>query len=207
MPAVCDHLLWGGPNLKAAVSSLGRRTGVKAIPGGSHPELGTHNAVAAIGRHQFLEVIAPDPTLQPGALAHQLATRQQPALLMWAARVDDAAAAAARATDEGFRAVVTDGHRVRPDGTIVSWTNVFVSEHGAGTLIPFFIAWHDGVHPSDDAPRGLRLRSLRAETPQPAALQAVLEALDVKLTVRRAAKARLVAVIDSPRGRIELTGP
>lgn len=207
MPAVCDHLLWGGPDLKAAVTSLVRRTGVRATPGGRHPDLGTHNALAAIGPRQFLEVIAPDPTLAAGALARQLAARRQPGLLMWAARVDDAPAVAARAIDEGFRAVMVDGHREREDGTSVSWTNVFVSDHGAGVLIPFFIAWHDGGHPADDAPRGLRLRSLHAETPEPAALDAVLEALDVRVTVRKAPKARLVAVLDSPRGRIELTGP
>jgi hypothetical protein len=207
MSAVCDHLLWGGPDLKAAITSLVRRTGVRATDGGRHPDLGTHNALAAIGRRQFLEVIAPDPTLESGALARQLAARTQPGLLMWAARVDDAPAIAARATDEGFRAVMVEGHRERPDGTEIRWTNVFVSDHGAGVLIPFFIAWHDGVHPADDAPRGLHLRTLRAETPEPAALEAVLEALDVHIAVRRAPRARLVAILDSPRGRIELTGP
>jgi hypothetical protein len=207
MAAVCDHLLWGGPDLKAAVATLARRTGVRATPGGRHPELGTHNALAAIGREQFLEVLAPDPSLEPGALARQLASRTKPGLLMWAARVDDAPAVAARAIDEGFRAVVVDGHRERPDGSTVRWTNVFVSDHGAGVLVPFFIAWHDGGHPAGEAPRGLRLRALRAETPQPAALEAVLEALDVRITVRKAAQSRLVAVLDSPRGRLELTGP
>src|SRR5690242_11053481 len=155
MAAVCDHLLWGGPDLKAAVATLARRTGVRAAAGGRHPELGTHNALAALGRRQFLEVLAPDPTLAAGALARQLSARAKPGLLMWAARTDDAPAVAARAIDEGFKAVMVDGHRERPDGTIVSWTNVFVSDHGAGVLIPFFIAWHDGGHPADEAPRGL----------------------------------------------------
>jgi hypothetical protein len=207
MAAVCDHLLWGGPDLKTAVAALARRTGVRAQPGGRHPELGTHNALAAIGRRQFLEVLAPDPSLEAGALARQLAARAKPGLLMWAARTDDAPAVAARAIEEGFKAVMVDGHRERADGTTISWTNVFVSDHGAGVLIPFFIAWHDGLHPADEAPQGLHLRALRAETPQPAALEAVLEALDVRITVRKAPKSRLVAVLDSPRGPLELTGP
>ena len=87
------------------------------------------------------------------------------------------------------------------------WTNVFVSGHGGGTLVPFFIEWHAGAHPADDGATGLRLEALRAETPQPEALRSVLKALDVRLTVRKAPTARLVAVLDTPRGRIELVGP
>ena len=64
-----------------------------------------------------------------------------------------------------------------------------------------------GSHPADDGPRGLRLQALRAETPQAQALRAVLKALDVRLAVRKAPTARLVAVLDTPRGRVELAGP
>src|SRR5207245_2152077 len=83
-------------------------------------------------------------------------------------------------------AAVVEGHRARPDGKLVHWTNVFVSGHGGGTLVPFFVEWHGGSHPADDGPGGLRLQALRAETPQAQALRAVLKALDVRLAVRRA---------------------
>jgi hypothetical protein len=205
--ATCDHLLWGAADLDAAVAALAERTAVHAAAGGRHPDLGTRNALAALGRKRFLEVIAPDPTLPPGALAGRLAAMTTPRLIMWAARTRSAAETAARATAEGYRAAVVDGHRARPDGTVVRWTNVFVSDHGAGMLVPFFIEWHGGSHPADDGPRGLRLRELRGETPEVEALRAVLEALDVRLPVRKAPVARLVAVLDTPRGRVELTGP
>jgi hypothetical protein len=126
---------------------------------------------------------------------------------MWAARTSSAADTAAKAEAEGYQAAVVEGHRKRPDGKIVQWTNVFVSGHGGGTLVPFFIEWHGGAHPADDGARGLRLQALRAETPQPEGLRAVLKALDVRLAVRKAATARLVAVLDTPRGRVELVGP
>ncbi len=207
MAATCDHLLWGAADLDVAIAALAERAGVRAIAGGQHPDLGTHNAIAALGRKRFLELIAPDPTLQPGALAGRLAGLAVPTLIMWATRTPSAAATAARAEAEGYRASVVDGQRVRPDGKRVRWTNVFVTGHGGGTLVPFFIEWYPGSHPADDAPRGLRLRMLRAETPQPEALRAVLRALDVRLAVRKASKARLFAVLDSPRGRVELSGP
>jgi hypothetical protein len=207
LPATCDHLLWGAADLAAAVATLAKRTQVRAVAGGQHPDLGTHNAIAALGRRRFLEVIAPDPTLQPGALARRLATIETPTLIMWAARTPSAAETAARAEAEGYQAAVVEGHRVRPDGTLLRWTNVFVSGHGGGRLVPFFIEWQDGSHPSQDGPKGLVLRALRAETPEVEGLRAVLQALDVRLSVRKGPTARLVAVLDTPRGRTELTGP
>lgn len=175
--------------------------------GGRHPDLGTHNALAAVGRKRFLEVIAPDPTLKAGALAGSLARLKAPKLIMWAARTASAAESASRAEAAGYQTAVVEGHRERPDGTSLRWTNVFVTGHGGGTLVPFFIEWHDGRHPADDAPKGLHLRALRAECPQAEALRAVLDALDVRLSVSKAPAARLVAVLDTPRGRVELTGP
>jgi hypothetical protein len=207
LPATCDHLLWGAADLDVAIAELAKRTGVRAVAGGEHPDLGTHNAIAALGRKRFLEVIAPDPTLQPGAFARQLAAMTTPRLIMWAARTSSAAETAARAKAEGYQAVVVEGHRARPDGRMVRWTNVFVSEHGGGALVPFFIEWHGDSHPADDGPSGLRLEALRGETPEAEGLRAVLEALDVRLAVRKAPTARLVAVLDTPRGRVELTGP
>jgi hypothetical protein len=207
LAATCDHLLWGAADLDVAIAELAERTEVRATAGGRHPDLGTHNAIAALGRKRFLEVIAPDPTLRPGALARRLAGMKMPTLIMWAARTRSAADTAVRAEAEGYQASVIEGHRERPDGQVVRWTNVFVTGHGGGTLVPFFIEWHGRSHPADDGARGLRLQALRAETPQAEGLRAVLNALDVRVAVRKAATARLVAVLDTPRGRIELTGP
>jgi hypothetical protein len=207
LAATCDHLLWGVADLGAGIAALAALTDVSAMPGGRHPDLGTHNALAAVGRRRFLEVIAPDPTLRAGALAGRLAGLKAPKLIMWAARTASAADSAARAEAAGYQTAVVNGHRQRPDGTTVRWTNVFVTGHGGGTLVPFFIEWQDGRHPADDAPKGLRLRALRAECPEAEGLRAVLDALDVRLEVRKGPAARLIAVLDTPRGRVELTGP
>jgi hypothetical protein len=207
VPATCDHLLWGAADLAAGIADLFERTGVRATPGGQHPDLGTHNAIASLGGKRFLEVIAPDPRLKPGAVARQLAGVAAPTLIMWAARTSSAAETAARAHSEGYQTAVVEGRRERPDGAVVRWTNVFISGHGGGTLVPLFIEWHGDAHPSEDGAPGLRLHALRAETPEVEGLRAVLEALDVRLPVHKGPTARLVAVLDTPRGRVELTGP
>jgi len=205
--ATLDHLLWGCRDLDVAIADLYERSGVRAVFGGLHPELGTQNAIARLDTRVFLEVIAPAPALPAGGLARQLAQLPEPTLVMWAARTPDAAAAAVRAKAAGFGATVVEGHRARPGGGLVRWKNLFVTGHGAGTLVPFFIEWDDDYHPSQDATPGLALVSFSIETPEPERLRAVLAALGVKVSVRKGRRDRLRAALDTPRGRVVLTGP
>ena len=205
--ATLDHLLWGCRDLDVAIADLYERSGVRAVFGGLHPELGTQNAIARLDTRVFLEVIAPAPALPAGGLARQLAQLPEPTLVMWAARTSDAAAAAVRAKAAGFGATVVEGHRARPGGGLVRWKNLFVTGHGAGTLVPFFIEWDDDYHPSQDATPGLALVSFSIETPEPERLRAVLAALGVKVSVRKGRRDRLRAALDTPRGRVVLTGP
>ena len=207
MPATLDHLVWAARDLDEAVERLYERSGVRARPGGQHPDLGTHNALVRLGVHSYLEVLAPDPTLRAGTVARQLAALPAPTLLMWAARTRDAAATAASARTEGYGATVIEGRRTGADGGELSWTSVFVSRHGAGTLIPFFIQWNGAQHPALDAAGGMRLTSFSIETSRPESLRVVLAALDIKVTVRKGLRDRLVARITTPHGPLKLTGP
>jgi len=199
-----DHLLWAGADLDAAVADLEARSGVRAVSGGSHPELGTRNALARLGDRAYVEVIAPDPALPQGAFAERLAALPAPELLMWAVRTHDASALVARANASGYGAVVTEGSRSRPDGRVLRWKQIFVTGHGAGPLVPFFIEWLDAEHPSLDAPAGLALASFRIEGPLPHALRTVFAALGLAVAVRKAPRERLVAELDTPKGPITL---
>jgi hypothetical protein len=207
LAATLDHMLWGSRDLDAAVADLAERSGVQAAFGGHHPELGTQNALARLADRVFLEIIAPAPALPAGSLARQLAGLVEPSLIMWAASTPDAATIAARAKSLGFSSTVVNGHRARPGGGTVRWTNVFVGDHGAGTLVPFFIEWDGDEHPAVDAPPGLALSSFSIETPEPGRLRAILAALDVKVPVHKGRRDRLRAALETPRGPIVLSGP
>src|SRR5439155_22118883 len=126
------------------------RRQVRAAGGGPHPGLARPGPSARLGGMRFLEVTAPAPPPRSAARARRLAGMTPPRLIMWAARTPSAAETAARAKAEGYQAAVVEGHRARPDGTVVRWTNVFVTDHGGGALVPFFIEWHGDSHPADD---------------------------------------------------------
>src|SRR5438094_8220956 len=56
-PTVVDHVLLPVADLHDGARSLDERFGLKGIPGGRHPGVGTANVIVPLGR-QYLELIA-----------------------------------------------------------------------------------------------------------------------------------------------------
>src|SRR5262245_13961463 len=96
-----DHLLLGVSNLEAGVTWVERITGVKAVLGGSHPGVGTHNALLSLGGKQYLEIIAPDPRQSAYDYRIDLRTLAEPRLITWAASTTDIQAIARAAREFG----------------------------------------------------------------------------------------------------------
>jgi hypothetical protein len=94
IPAELDHLIITVPDLEAGVAAVEEATGVRAIPGGSHPGRGTANFLLGLaptgwpeGAHTYLEILGPDPQQEKPAdgtlpLDAHLAT--EPTLQTWA---------------------------------------------------------------------------------------------------------------------------
>jgi hypothetical protein len=200
-----DHLAYAAPDLEAAVSELERRLGVRAAPGGKHRGLGTHNALLSLG-DSYLEIIAPDPEQPAPAQPRPFGIDGlgRPRLAGWAARAPDIDERVRRARGTGYDpGEVLEFGREAPDGARLTWRFTFPPSAGDG-LVPFLIDWGDTPHPSAGAPGGCSLVSLRAEHPAPDGIEAMLEALGVELDVARGPEAALIAVLDTPNGRVEL---
>lgn len=205
----CDHLLLGAPDLDAGIAWLEQRTGVRAQIGGSHPGVGTRNALVSLGVRQYLEIIAPDPAQSAFNFDIDLRKLSAPRLVTWAASTTDVDAAVAAAKRDKLEVFgPRDGSRKRPDGSVLHWRTAGVLAslaEGDVDPVPFFIQWAgDSRHPSADAPAGCRLADFAIAGPDPGKLESVLAGLGIEAKVTKAAHAQLTATLETPKGGIVL---
>ena len=200
-----DHLVYGAPSLATAVDVLEARFGVRAQVGGKHLGLGTHNALLALGRRTYLEVIAPDPEQpspsnpRPFGLDELTSAR----LVGWAIGCDDIDVAVSRARNAGYDpGDAIDMARTTPTGAMLRWRLTLNAL--AGGPVPFLIAWGDTEHPATASPHGLILETFEIEHPEPESLAAILRALGADVGVKPADFPALVAHIRGRDGTREL---
>jgi hypothetical protein len=210
-PAVTavDHLILGVSDLDAGIAWFEKASGVKAVVGGTHPGMGTRNALASLGRKRYLEIIAPDPAQTAFNFRIDVRKLAEPRLINWAAGTANVEAVAKKAGWTGYELFgPRAGSRARPDGKTLRWETLGVMHDlGADGVdpIPFFIEWAVGsVHPSEDSPKGCGLLSLEFEHPKPDAVKKTLAALGLEGDVKAGEPARLTATISSPTGRVTL---
>ena len=205
-----DHLLLGTRDLEAGIEWVVKRLGVKAGVGGSHPGRGTRNALIAFSQRRYLEIIAPDPEQPPENLVRNLRTLDEPRLIAWASASDDLGELAKRLQERGQRVTgPLDGARIRPDGRKLAWRTLALEatfeQDGIGP-IPFFIQWsRESSHPSQDSPPGCDLIAFAIEHPKADAVRALLGQAGIDAEVRQAKSCRLMATLDTPKGRVALT--
>jgi hypothetical protein len=203
-----DHLVYWTPDLEASIEELAERLGVHAAEGGRHPGRGTRNALLSFGEGRYLEVIGPDlEQAEPATSSPFGPSGEGASLTTWAAKAADldarVEAARAAGTDIG---VVMDMSRDRLDGVTLHWRLSRGERPGDG-LVPFLIDWGETEHPAETSPGGLTLVALRGEHPDPDAIRGHLAALGVAddLEVTRGNVPRLIATIEGPTGRVELS--
>ena len=203
-----DHLVWAAPDLDAGVSRIEAITGIQAAPGGSHPGMGTRNALLSLGDDTYLEIIAPDPAQSDyrSPRLFQVDRVTSPRLVTWAAKCDDIVQAAGiRLSDGRSPGEAMTGSRKTPDGRTLAWELTDPYVEIAGGVVPFFINWGDASHPAPSAPGGAILLALRATHPDANYVRAAFGTFGINVPVENGQQASLTAVIDTPRGRIELT--
>lgn len=202
-----DHLVYATPDLERGINTLEGLLGVRATPGGQHPGLATRNALIALGRSTYLEIIGPDPE-QPkpdGPRRFGIDELAAPRLTTWVAKGTDLGAFVARARQSGVMlGNAISGSRKRPDGVVLSWRYTDPTIVLADRLIPFVIDWGTSPHPSATAAPGAKLIALRAEHPDAAAVQKMLDRLGLNLPVTAGAKPVLIATLEGSKGKVEL---
>jgi hypothetical protein len=204
---VLDHLILGIAELDKGVAWIEEMTGVKATVGGSHPGAGTRNALLSLGNRQYLEIMSIDPAQKPpGQWAALVKDLTVPRLIMWAAASNDIAAVCRKIQAAGYKIVGPNfGSRVKPNGGMLNW-KMFNIPNEFGGLIPFFIEWGAGtIHPAEDSPEGCNLQSFKMEHPEPDRARKMLRDLGVEATVKGGSRPRLLAVLSTPKGPVDLS--
>jgi hypothetical protein len=127
-------------------------------------------------------------------------------LITWSARVEHIERVASYAHGRGYNP--GDVHKVfreTPDGGVLSFRLTMPTGDGGG-VVPNLIEWDEvSPHPSTTSPHGVELVQLRGYHPVPESIRSMLEALRVDLEVRIADRPKLVAILDSPYGPVELS--
>ena len=202
-----DHLAYATPDLERGVAEIEKLLGVRATPGGQHPGRGTRNALVALGPTSYLEIVGPDPDQPPPKepRSFDIDHLTAPRLVGWAAKGSDLDALVRDAASRGVRlGEVKAGGRKRPDGVVLSWHVTDAATTPGDGIVPFFIDWGTSPHPAATAAKGATLVALRAEHPNPAEIRRMLAALGINLAVTQGPKPALIAIVECPKGRVEL---
>jgi hypothetical protein len=201
-----DHLMWGAPSLEVGLGEAERLFGVKPSAGGSHPGLGTCNALLGLEGGVYLEVIAPDPEQETrGTFGEKLQQLTDCALITWAASCHDLVALKQRGEAAGLDVRGPASlERSVPGGDRLSWKLLFLSGHEFGPLVPFFIDWLESPHPSAVNPQGGRLERLEIVSPNARALGQLLSRLGAGVEVVEGDVPALRASVETKQGLITL---
>lgn len=166
-----DHLVYTCANLEDGIARIEALTGVRAAYGGSHPGIGTHNALLSLGEDAYLEIIAPDtsqpPPAKPRPFGLDTHTYGQANggghLVAFAVHPTSGASielvAATFALEGADPGPIRSMSRRKPDGSELRW-RLTALEPAAGPR-PWVIDWSGAAaHPAKTSPKGCSLVSL-----------------------------------------------
>ena len=169
-----DHFMYGVPDLADGLRWAETTFGTAPARGGSHPSLGTCNALLSFGS-TYLEIIAPDPAQTlAGTFGSRLATLGTGGLITWAARGDLHRIRQTLRDRNIESAGPVPTSRQTPEGQLLEWELLFPRRHPWGGLFPFFIDWLQCEPPSSTSPTVGALVAFVVSTPnEPAYLNAI----------------------------------
>jgi hypothetical protein len=188
-------------SLEAGRAAVEAALGVRLSEVGHHPHMGTHNRLLGLGPGLYLEVIAIDPDAPAPAWPRWFDLDRfagPPRITNWIARTHDldAALAAAPAGAGQATALARGDFRWRIG---IPATGILPFDDG----FPALIEWTGSLHPAARLQdQGVRLRHFEVQTPDPAALAAVLPqglAADPRIAVAAGPRG-FRATFDTPAG-------
>lgn len=148
---ILDHISYvtSHDQIADTVQRLGARLGCAFVDGGIHPRFGTRNFTAPLQLGQYIEVVCaldhPATEQTPWGQAVSRKASEGGGWFTWVFSTQDIAP-----IESKFGRKAVEGHRTRPDGSILRWKQIGVREIADSREFPFFIEWLSSDHPSTD---------------------------------------------------------
>ena len=202
--AKLDHIMYATPDLEKGIAAIATLTGVTPAPGGSHPGMGTRNALLSLGSDQYLEIIAPDPQQNlAGTIGAELIAHGTSGIRGWAVAANDLGKVRNTVSKYDLKPQpIIDMNRTTPAGVRLDWQLFLLS---GNPLLPFFIDWKKSPHPALTTPPGCTLSAFTISAPNVGEVKALLDALEIDVVVVKG-EAGFSARLQTPRGVVELGG-
>jgi len=200
-----DHILYAGRDLEELISTFESLSGIRAGGGGSHPGLGTQNALAALGKDVYLELIAPDPKQQvAGSYGELFGTFGQPRIYAYMIRAQNLEHLKALMAGAGVESDLIEASRTMPNGAKLKWRLLLPRRNEFGECLPKFIDWMDTTHPAVTSVKGCELTEFEIGHPEALRLGEILRKLEVEVPLVRADRPCFRAEFRTPKGPLVL---
>jgi hypothetical protein len=146
-----DHVSYaaGPEGLASCVQRLGSHLGAGFTDGGLHPRFGTRNFVLPLKDGVYLEVVEAlqHPAVERAPFGRLVKARSEAGggWLTWVVAVDDIAP-----IEQRLGRPAAPGHRVRPDGFDLRWSQIGINDAENDRQLPWFIHWDSDAaeHPA-----------------------------------------------------------
>jgi hypothetical protein len=205
MSNALDHFMYAGRDLGELVSGFESMSGVAAGIGGSHPGLGTRNALASLGDDVYLELIAPDPEQHvAGSWGELFRTFATPRIFTYIVRAQHLEGIRSVLAAEGIASDLIAASRKTPAGATLKWRLLLPRENPFGDYIPKFIDWLDTPHPGSTSVKGCTLGAFEIGHPDALRLGSILGVARVDMPVVRADRPCFRAQLRTPKGLLIL---
>lgn len=199
-----DHFAWSAPSLDDAVDVVEAWSGVRAAPGGSHPGMGTRNALLSMADGLYLAIDAPDPDQPLIGNGARMAAQPGYHLDLFVVSTDDIHAAKAVLENFGLSAEIRAGSRRTLRGEMLEWRYLAVEPTRFGNALPLVSQWDTPNHPSAEAPKGCSLERFVVAHPLCDEIRPLYEALGLDIPVVLAERPELRVTLRGRHGAFDL---
>jgi hypothetical protein len=204
-----DHFIYAGRDLDSMSAQFEHLTGIAPGRGGRHPGLGTHNALASLGRDVYFELLAVDPEQKQsleGTMGGRIDALPFPRLFAYMLKGRDLELHKKVLAQSGIGADLFDASRATPDGRTLKWRLLVPHDNPFGDFVPKFIDWLDTPHPATTSVTGCTFNSFEIGHPDAPRLNALLAALGTTLSVELADRPCFRLRVETPNGMVNFTG-